>query len=218
MRSHTLAAAAVMATTVAAVASPTSNGRGGAKMLMALPRELHVFLPLEIRQGGVSPGQFACHEACGNAIVGATGDYCENPSWLARFDACMKCANDFNIWRFYATGVTAAAKGCGRDAVPDPADAASTPAGNASSSPSAAAPTAPTTTPITSGGATSSAPPAQGSGSASSAAVTPSGTASSIAAPTTSTTSSVSVTVPSASTVVSIFTPKSPGNSIHFQL
>ncbi|KAJ1334160.1 hypothetical protein MN608_04165 [Microdochium nivale] len=165
MRSHTLTVAAVMATTVASLASPTSNGRGGSKMLMALPRELHVFLPLEIRQGGVSPGQFACHEACGNAIVGATGDYCENPSWLARFDACMKCANDFNIWRFYATGVTAAAKGCGRDAVPDPADAASTPAAGASSS-STAAPAAPTTTPITSGAATSSVPPTQGSSTA----------------------------------------------------
>ncbi|KXJ91724.1 hypothetical protein Micbo1qcDRAFT_194777 [Microdochium bolleyi] len=193
MRSHTLAAAAVMATT--ALASNT--------MMMALPRELHVFLPLEVRQAGggnVSPGQYACHDACGNAILGATGDYCTSQAWITRFEKCMECANDFGIWKWYAEGVTQAAKGCGRDAVPDPADASSSAGGGSTASSTATAGAATTaTTAVTTG--TTSAAATQGSAtgganSSSSAAAVPSGTSSGAAAPPASATPTVSATIP----------------------
>lgn len=44
--------------------------------------------------------------------------YCTNWQWIARFDACMLCANEHNIWHHYQATVTRAAEACGLDADP----------------------------------------------------------------------------------------------------
>jgi hypothetical protein len=45
-------------------------------------------------------------------------NYCVNWQWIARFDACLTCANEFNIWQFYGTSVTRVGTACGLDATP----------------------------------------------------------------------------------------------------
>jgi hypothetical protein len=91
-----------------------------ASSAILLPRELHQFVPIEARQ--VSPEQYECHSDCGNSILNSNGDYCNDPAWIAGFEDCLACANDFNIWRHYGDGVTRVAEACGLDATPAPAD------------------------------------------------------------------------------------------------
>ncbi|KAH7039681.1 uncharacterized protein B0I36DRAFT_1110 [Microdochium trichocladiopsis] len=122
---HTYAVPMAALVTVA-LASPSA---------ITLPRQLHPFLPLEVRQGNVSPGQYACHEACGETILKATGDYCDSPAWVDYYEECMSCANDYGIWKWYGDKVTVAAKQCGRDAIPDPADSSAPSAGPSSTAP-----------------------------------------------------------------------------------
>ncbi|KAK4176256.1 hypothetical protein QBC36DRAFT_301281 [Triangularia setosa] len=70
------------------------------------------------RQAPGTP-QFECHSDCGSALGGSrSGRHCDNSTWLELFEDCLGCANQFNIWRHYGNGLTAAAEACGLPAVP----------------------------------------------------------------------------------------------------
>ncbi|KAH6695238.1 hypothetical protein F5X68DRAFT_198139 [Plectosphaerella plurivora] len=78
-------------------------------------------MPLAARQATPEPGTplYACHENCGLTVSGSReADYCTNWQWIARFDACLNCANEFNIWQYYGTTVTRVGTACGLDATP----------------------------------------------------------------------------------------------------
>ncbi|KAI9150077.1 hypothetical protein HJFPF1_09831 [Paramyrothecium foliicola] len=79
-------------------------------------------MPLAARQEAPAPGTpaYLCHENCGLSItLSREGGYCENYLWIARYDACLQCANDFNIWQYYSATITRAAAVCGFTAVPE---------------------------------------------------------------------------------------------------
>ncbi|KAK4099564.1 hypothetical protein N658DRAFT_498270 [Parathielavia hyrcaniae] len=98
----------------------------------------HDYALLLSRQAPGTP-QYECHSNCGNVISGArTPDYCDDSTWVDAYEACLDCAMDFNIWRYYGSGVGNAATACGLTAVPSPSgDAPSSPASTASSTSSA---------------------------------------------------------------------------------
>ncbi|KAL0936867.1 uncharacterized protein CTRU02_209083 [Colletotrichum truncatum] len=73
------------------------------------------------RQDVPAPGTpaYLCHENCGTSItLSREAGYCQNFQWIARYDACLQCANTFNIWRYYGTSITASAAACGLTATP----------------------------------------------------------------------------------------------------
>ncbi|KAH7156731.1 hypothetical protein EDB81DRAFT_945148 [Dactylonectria macrodidyma] len=75
---------------------------------------------LERRQEPGTP-RYECHENCGLLItLGRTEGYCDNDEWNTRYDACMICANTFEIWVFYSNSVTALAEECGLSPTPSP--------------------------------------------------------------------------------------------------
>ncbi|KAF5024495.1 hypothetical protein F66182_3435 [Fusarium sp. NRRL 66182] len=62
---------------------------------------------------------YACHENCGLLItLGRQPGYCTNAEWRQRYRNCMACANTYNIWQYYRSGVTAAARPCGLNPTP----------------------------------------------------------------------------------------------------
>nr|CDP25683.1 Putative protein of unknown function [Podospora anserina S mat+] len=80
------------------------------------------------RQAPGTP-QFECHSDCGSALGGSrSGRHCDNSTWVELFEDCLECANQFNIWRHYGNGLTAAAEACGLSAVPSPSGGAEEPA------------------------------------------------------------------------------------------
>ncbi|KAK0720111.1 hypothetical protein B0H67DRAFT_575068 [Lasiosphaeris hirsuta] len=114
------------------------------------------------RQAPGTP-QYACHENCGNALAaGRAEGHCENSTWIGYYEACLDCALDFDIWKHYEKGVTAAASTCGLTPTPSPSGPASASPSvtggvpSTTASPSTAAPS-PTTPPVTSPSATGSA-------------------------------------------------------------
>ncbi|KAK7428862.1 hypothetical protein QQZ08_004632 [Neonectria magnoliae] len=77
--------------------------------------------PLAKRQDMPAPGTplYLCHENCGLSITYSREEgYCTNWQWISRYDACLQCANEFNIWRYYGNSVSAAATACGFTSVP----------------------------------------------------------------------------------------------------
>ncbi|KAK3359659.1 hypothetical protein B0T25DRAFT_533531 [Lasiosphaeria hispida] len=112
------------------------------------------------RQAPGTP-QYACHESCGNALAaGRAEGHCENSTWVGYYEACLDCALDFDIWKYYEKGVTAAASPCSLTPTPSPSGPASAPSSitggvpSITTNPSAIAPS--TTPPITSSSATGS--------------------------------------------------------------
>ncbi|KAK1711543.1 uncharacterized protein BDZ83DRAFT_757313 [Colletotrichum acutatum] len=78
-------------------------------------------MPLVTRQDVPAPGTpaYLCHENCGTSItLSRETGYCTNYQWIARYDACLQCANAQNVWQYYGNSVTAAAAACGLTAVP----------------------------------------------------------------------------------------------------
>ncbi|KAK4114590.1 hypothetical protein N656DRAFT_766780 [Canariomyces notabilis] len=135
-------------------------------------------LELLLRRQAPGTPQYACHENCGNTIAfGRNPNHCDNSTWTAAYEACLECALEFDIWRFYSNGVTNAAQACGLSPTPSPSGGAVSPsstvshASTTSSEPSSTAPAetsgsagittdAPTTAPPSTGtGAGVSTPP-----------------------------------------------------------
>ncbi|PHH68565.1 hypothetical protein CDD82_469 [Ophiocordyceps australis] len=72
---------------------------------------------------------YQCHADCGGSIRLAReqsqdNQFCTNPNWQSRFQACLKCALKYdNIWRSgYGVKVEEAAQKCGLEAVPEPVE------------------------------------------------------------------------------------------------
>ncbi|KAF6827867.1 hypothetical protein CMUS01_08813 [Colletotrichum musicola] len=73
------------------------------------------------RQDVPAPGTpaYLCHENCGTSItLSREANYCTNFQWISRYDACLQCANSFNIWQYYGASITRSAAACGFTAVP----------------------------------------------------------------------------------------------------
>ncbi|KAL6849218.1 hypothetical protein ACO1O0_008748 [Amphichorda felina] len=78
-------------------------------------------VPMSKRQ--TSGPAYECHSDCGFAILGSREDgYCKDDEWLDLLNSCLECAEDVGIWQYYGNNLSAAAKECGLDATPDPAD------------------------------------------------------------------------------------------------
>ncbi|KAF7562311.1 hypothetical protein G7046_g1820 [Stylonectria norvegica] len=91
-------------------------------------------VPLSRRQ--TSGPVYECHSNCGYTIIDAKdAGYCDSAEWNKLFEACLACANQYDIWEDYGDGVKAAAEGCGLDATPLSAE------GDSSSSAAAASTT-----------------------------------------------------------------------------
>ncbi|KPI35257.1 uncharacterized protein AB675_3761 [Cyphellophora attinorum] len=109
-------------------------------------------VPLDKRQQPGTP-QYECHEDCGGVITQArTPNFCESANFTSSLDACLECAEEFNIWQYYGESVGAAAQSCGLDATPVAANATT-----ASSSATSAATDVATSSVQTSSAATSAA-------------------------------------------------------------
>ncbi|OLN89997.1 hypothetical protein CCHL11_07261 [Colletotrichum chlorophyti] len=78
-------------------------------------------MPIAKRQAVPEPDTpaYLCHENCGTSItLSREAGYCQNFQWIARYDACLQCANSFNIWQYYGNSISASAAACGFTAVP----------------------------------------------------------------------------------------------------
>lgn len=104
----------------------------------------------------------------GNTIVGGRIDgHCDNSTWVGFYKDCMECALEYNIWRYYEDGVTAAASPCGLDAVPvpsgaditEPSSTAASDSSTVSPSGSTTAPTVPQSSAVSSNATVTTAPP-----------------------------------------------------------
>ncbi|RMZ87416.1 hypothetical protein DV736_g5358, partial [Chaetothyriales sp. CBS 134916] len=144
---------------------------------------------LERRQAPGTP-EYNCHAECGGIIqMSRSQGYCDFSNFTTTLNECLGCALVYDIWQDYGSSVASAAKGCGIDATPVPANATASSTGSAqataatstgptsatsntsSSSGSAAATTATTATPASVGtsgstAATQSETSASSSGSA----------------------------------------------------
>ncbi|KAK3995010.1 hypothetical protein QBC44DRAFT_366887 [Cladorrhinum sp. PSN332] len=77
------------------------------------------------RQAPGTP-QFQCHSDCGSAIAGGRlPAHCDNSTWVGLYEACLSCAQSFDIWKLYGQGVGKAATACSLTASPSPSGAAS---------------------------------------------------------------------------------------------
>ncbi|KAF4334931.1 hypothetical protein FBEOM_11227 [Fusarium beomiforme] len=78
-------------------------------------------VPLVKRQQPGTP-QYACHEDCGLLITLARedSDFCDSDEWNERYGRCMSCANTYDIWKYYGSGVSRVAQQCGLTPSPSP--------------------------------------------------------------------------------------------------
>ncbi|KAH8887287.1 hypothetical protein GQ53DRAFT_809258 [Thozetella sp. PMI_491] len=109
MRSSSVVVA-VLAHAALSVATPTLD-------------EIYEVAPLLRRQ---APGtaEYQCHYDCGFAIAGGrVAGYCDAKEWKDLYQACLDCANTFDLWSSYGTSVSKAAQACGLTASPSASSA-----------------------------------------------------------------------------------------------
>ncbi|KAJ5855068.1 hypothetical protein N7534_007611 [Penicillium rubens] len=76
------------------------------------------FVPLHKRQEPGTPA-YECHTNCGGVITaGRTDGYCDTNNFKTELADCLKCAVEFDIWKYYGGSVSKAATACGLDATP----------------------------------------------------------------------------------------------------
>ncbi|KAJ5476931.1 hypothetical protein N7475_002660 [Penicillium sp. IBT 31633x] len=74
------------------------------------------FVPLHRRQDPGTPA-YDCHADCGDVIItGRTDGYCDSADFKTELSDCLKCAVEYDIWKYYGDSVSTAAAGCGLDA------------------------------------------------------------------------------------------------------
>ena len=107
----------------------------------------------------IEPGTplYNCHEACGKPIylqnpfppsesdqvlpqlgevilISENDNYCNNSTFTSDLKSCLKCAETYDIWKYYGTKVKSAASDCNDDATPSPSSATSGAAATATAS------------------------------------------------------------------------------------
>ncbi|KAL2827869.1 hypothetical protein BJY01DRAFT_255569 [Aspergillus pseudoustus] len=76
------------------------------------------FVPLHKRQQPGTPA-YECHANCGGIITLSRQDgFCDTSDFESKLSACLDCAVEFDIWRYYGNSVSAAAEKCGVDGTP----------------------------------------------------------------------------------------------------
>ncbi|CAG8896919.1 unnamed protein product [Penicillium egyptiacum] len=84
------------------------------------------FVPLHKRQEPGTPA-YECHANCGGVITaGRTDGYCDTDDFKTELTDCLKCAVEFDIWKYYGGSVSKAATACGLDATPVEASSTAT--------------------------------------------------------------------------------------------
>ncbi|KAJ5253886.1 hypothetical protein N7524_011066 [Penicillium chrysogenum] len=84
------------------------------------------FVPLHKRQEPGTPA-YECHADCGGVITaGRTDGYCDTDNFKTELADCLKCAVEFDIWKYYGGSVSKAATACGLDATPVEASSTTT--------------------------------------------------------------------------------------------
>ncbi|PLB51348.1 hypothetical protein P170DRAFT_355024 [Aspergillus steynii IBT 23096] len=80
------------------------------------------FVPLHRRQEPGTPA-YECHANCGGVITSSrSDDFCDSSTFKSQLSECLKCANEFDIWKYYGSSVSKAAESCGLDSTPVDAD------------------------------------------------------------------------------------------------
>ncbi|WKT38287.1 hypothetical protein QSH57_000105 [Fusarium oxysporum f. sp. vasinfectum] len=97
-------------------------------------------VPLVKRQQPGTP-QYACHEDCGLLITLARDDedFCDSDEWNERYGRCMSCANTYDIWKYYGSGVGRVAQQCGLTPKPSPSGSSGAASTTAEEKPSSTA-------------------------------------------------------------------------------
>ncbi|KAF5586884.1 uncharacterized protein FSUBG_11983 [Fusarium subglutinans] len=97
-------------------------------------------VPLVKRQQPGTP-QYACHEDCGLLITLARDDedFCDSDEWNERYGRCMSCANTYDIWKYYGSGVGRVAQQCGLTPKPSPSGSSGAASTTAEAKPSSTA-------------------------------------------------------------------------------
>ncbi|GME34460.1 hypothetical protein N7487_012131 [Neofusicoccum parvum] len=81
--------------------------------LLAAAFEFPDFVPLHKRQEPGTPA-YECHANCGGVItLSRTDGFCDTSDFTTKFNACMACAVEYDIWQYYGSSVTRAANTCG---------------------------------------------------------------------------------------------------------
>ncbi|KAL1617625.1 hypothetical protein SLS56_010890 [Neofusicoccum ribis] len=81
--------------------------------LLAAAFEFPDFVPLHKRQEPGTPA-YECHANCGGVItLSRTDGFCDTSDFTTKFNACMACAIEYDIWQYYGGSVTRAANTCG---------------------------------------------------------------------------------------------------------
>ncbi|KAL4931959.1 uncharacterized protein BDV17DRAFT_288530 [Aspergillus undulatus] len=76
------------------------------------------FVPLHKRQAPGTP-QYDCHANCGGIItLSRSQGYCDTDEFETKLSACLDCALEYDIWKWYGNSVSNAAEECGVDATP----------------------------------------------------------------------------------------------------
>ncbi|KAJ5252964.1 hypothetical protein N7489_003374 [Penicillium chrysogenum] len=84
------------------------------------------FVPLHKRQEPGTPA-YECHANCGGVITAGRSDgYCDTDDFKTELADCLKCAVEFDIWKYYGGSVSKAATACGLDATPVEASSTTT--------------------------------------------------------------------------------------------
>ncbi|CAP86728.1 hypothetical protein EN45_049290 [Penicillium chrysogenum] len=84
------------------------------------------FVPLHKRQEPGTPA-YECHANCGGVITAGRSDgYCDTDDFKTELADCLKCAVEFDIWKYYGGSVSKAANACGLDATPVEASSTTT--------------------------------------------------------------------------------------------
>ncbi|KGO49068.1 hypothetical protein PEXP_011170 [Penicillium expansum] len=103
------------------------------------------FVPLHRRQDPGTPA-YECHANCGGVITaGRTDGYCDAATFKTELSDCLKCALEFDIWKYYGNSVSKAATACGLDATPVKVSSTSTEASSTSTEASSTSTEAPST-------------------------------------------------------------------------
>ncbi|KAL2819206.1 hypothetical protein BJX63DRAFT_382697 [Aspergillus granulosus] len=76
------------------------------------------FVPLHKRQAPGTP-QYECHANCGGVITASRQEgFCDSSDFQSLLSACLDCALEYDVWRYYGNSVGAAAEECGLDGTP----------------------------------------------------------------------------------------------------
>lgn len=79
-------------------------------------------MPTAVGRPWISSSPEPSLTAAGGVIVSARSEgFCDSSTFKSQLSDCLKCANEFDIWKYYGGSVSKAAESCGLDSTPEDA-------------------------------------------------------------------------------------------------